>query len=104
MKQPHILIRNGKWFTFASIILVIIFSFKYKPGNDSWIRINQLGYTPGGAKVAVWVSKSNTLPNDFQLIDSGSSKVVFTASTGKSFGSYGPFTQSCRLNFSSFKN
>ncbi len=86
-------------FTFT---LLLIFSFKQKQDDNSWIRINQLGYTPGGIKVAVWVSKTNTLPGDFQLIDSNGSKVVFTASTGKSFGSYGPFTQSFRLNFSSF--
>ena len=54
-------------FTFT---LLLIFSFKQKQDNNSWIRINQLGYTPGGIKVAVWVSKTNTLPDDFQLIDS----------------------------------
>ena len=102
--NPNILIKNCKRFTYLSVILLSIFSFKQKQDNNSWIRINQLGYTPEGIKVAVWVSKSNTLPNDFQLIDNGSSKVVFTGSTGQSFGSYGPFIQSCRLNFSSFKN
>lgn len=84
--------------------LGIVCSFKKPVAITSWIRINQLGYTPQGIKVAVWVSKDNTLPEDFQLVESGSSRVVFTAGTGKSFGSYGPFTQSLRLNFSSYKN
>lgn len=86
------------------LMCLLIFSFKQKQENTSWIRINQLGYTPGGIKVAVWLSKNNELPCDFQLIDATNSKVVFSASTGNSFGSYGPFIQSFRLNFSSFKN
>ena len=85
-------------------MFVFIISFN-QPGNtNSWIRINQLGYIPDGIKVAVWVSKDNELPKDFQLVASENSKVVFTAATGKAFGSYGPFIQSSRLNFSSFKN
>jgi endoglucanase len=69
----------------------------------SWIRINQLGYTPGGIKIAVWGSKSNATIRSFQLIEASSKKVVYTASAGKSFGSYGPFRQTHRLHFSAFK-
>ena len=91
-------------FVFLFMLIGFNFSFKNKENPKEWIRINQLGYTPGGIKVAVWVSKTDELPKDFQLIDSKNAKVVFSASTGKSFGSYGPFTQSFRLNFSSFKD
>jgi len=87
------------------IFVGILFSFKPEFENvTEWIRINQLGYTPRGIKVAVWVSKNNELPATFQLIDKENSEVVFTASTGKFFGKYGPFSQSFRLNFSSYKN
>lgn len=106
------MIKNKKIF-FLGCVCLFIFSFKNIPCPSplergwgevsSWIRINQLGYTPGGIKVAVWVSKDNELPKDFQLINAENSTIVFTASTGKSFGSYGPFIQSFRLNFSSFK-
>ena len=85
-------------------MFLCIISFKYQGSPDSWIRINQLGYIPQGIKVAVWVSKDNGLPKDFQLVSSENSAVVFTAATGKPFGSYGPFIQSLRLNFSSFEN
>jgi endoglucanase len=105
------LTKNSKKFFFACCMFLFSFSFKNIPGPlplkseaNSWIRINQLGYTPSGIKVAVWVSKTDELPKAFQLIDSKNAKVVFSASTGKSFGSYGPFTQSFRLNFSSFKD
>ena len=94
---------------FSKSLLVFFFllfniSFINKEETNSWIRINQLGYTPGGIKVAVWASKSDELPKDFQLIDTKTSAVVFTSSTGKAFGRYGPFVQSLRLNFSSYKN
>src|SRR5882762_5538167 len=69
---------------------------------SSWIRINQLGYLPGGTKVAVWCSKGATEINSFQLLDAGSAKVVFQGSPTKSFGAYGPFSQTTRIDFSKF--
>src|SRR5664280_1432776 len=106
MRKISVFIQLKSVVIFALLIMAIgsFSSFKKNDAVTGWIRINQLGYTPGGIKVAVWVSKDNVLPKDFQLVESGSSQVVFTATTGKPFGSYGPFTQSCRLNFSSYKN
>ncbi len=98
------LINSIKSFCFRLLAFVCIISFKPYENPDSWVRINQLGYTPGGIKVAVWVSKNNELQQDFQLINSKTSKVVFSASTGKAFGKYGPFIQSYRLQFSSYKD
>ena len=80
-----------------------IFSFKLKENPKEWIRINQLGYTPEGIKVAVWCSKDDAEISSFELIDSATKKVVFTQKAGKSFGAYGPFTNTYRLNFSDFK-
>jgi peptidoglycan/xylan/chitin deacetylase (PgdA/CDA1 family) len=54
-------------------------------------------------KVAVWCSKDSTAIKTFQLVDAATKKFVFTASAGKNFGAYGPFKQTYRLNFSSFK-
>ncbi|MFL5809704.1 MAG: glycoside hydrolase family 9 protein [Flavisolibacter sp.] len=72
--------------------------------NESdWIRINRLGYQPNGVKVAVWCSKEDIVLKTFMLIDSATDKVMFKGSAGKAFGAYGPFTQTYRLNFSSFK-
>ena len=80
-----------------------IFSFTLKENPKEWIRINQLGYTPEGIKVAVWCSKDDAEISSFELIDSATKKVVFTQKAGKSFGAYGPFTNTYRLNFSDFK-
>ena len=83
---------------------VIYFSFSAeKEPAQQWIRINQLGYTPAGVKVAVWCSKDKISIQNFELVDSASGKSVFTQPTGNPFGAYGPFDNTYRLNFSSFK-
>lgn len=71
--------------------------------EQSWIRTNLLGYKPAGSKVAVWCSKEAAGIEAFRLLDSATGKVVFTAKAGRSFGAYGPFKNTFRLNFSSFK-
>ena len=85
-----------------TIVFAIGLSAFYKPVNQSWIRINQLGYLPAGKKVAVWCSKNDETIQQFQLVDSATGKVVYTGNAGKAFGAYGPFTQTYRLNFSAF--
>jgi endoglucanase len=78
-------------------------SFSEREITAAWIRINQLGYKPDGVKVAVWCAKESASIKTFHLIDAATNKVAFTENAGKPFGSYGPFTQTYRLNFSSFK-
>jgi endoglucanase len=90
---------------FAFIMTIACF-FSFSKKNEpaqQWIRINQLGYTPAGVKVAVWCSKEEVAVRSFDVIDSASGKKVFTQNAGKQFGAYGPFTNTYRLNFSSFK-
>src|SRR6478735_4240449 len=70
--------------------------------ENSWIRINQLGYTTQGIKVAVWCSKQNNSLTSFELVDAVTQKTVYQYSAGKSFGAYGPFTETYRLDFSAF--
>ncbi|MEO7044273.1 MAG: cellulase N-terminal Ig-like domain-containing protein, partial [Ferruginibacter sp.] len=101
--HPFVQIKNLVKPVILFIIVGIIFSFKNPSGTNEWIRINQLGYPPQAIKVAVWVSKQNVSPASFQLMQASDSSVAFSATTGNDFGAYGPFTQSYRLNFSSFK-
>ena len=70
--------------------------------TQSWIRINQLGYPPKGKKIAVFCSKQQMVVKDFQLVETGTGRIVLNKSAGKSFGIYGPFQQTYRLNFSMF--
>ncbi|MET0573755.1 MAG: glycoside hydrolase family 9 protein [Pedobacter agri] len=71
--------------------------------QQSWIRINLLGYPAHGSKVAVWASKVDKVPVLFELIDEQTKKVVYTSLNIKPFGAYGPFKQTARINFSGFK-
>lgn len=89
-----------KWLVIA---LLPFFSFVKNENPQGWIRINQLGYTPQGVKVAVWCSKDSLTVNRWQLIDAKTKKIASSGMTGNPFGAYGPFKQTYRLNFSSFK-
>jgi peptidoglycan/xylan/chitin deacetylase (PgdA/CDA1 family) len=81
----------------------IFFLMAFNDAKDtSWIRINQLGYTPAGIKVAVWCSKENKELKAFQLVSAATKKIVFTGTSGNPYGTYGPFRQTFRLNFSKF--
>ena len=89
------------------ILIYIAFCFPlmvFSKVEDAWIRVNQLGYSPSAVKVAVLVSKntSNKIHSSFQLIDSISNQEVFEGRVSESFGAYGPFSESYRLNFSKF--
>lgn len=92
-------------FAYKLLALFLIFpSFsKAQDNKTSWIRINALGYVPGGIKVAVWCSKELKDIDSFLLIDSVSNKIVYRGTAGKAFGSYGPFSETYRLNFSEYK-
>ena len=88
------------------ISLAVFYSFSFSKKQipqTAWIRINLLGYEPRNAKVAVWCSKKNEQLTTFQLIDANTNNVVFTGNAGKGYGAYGPFIQTYRLRFSSFK-
>ena len=92
------------------ITLLLILSFfllSFIPAKiadqRSWIRINLLGYPLNGSKVAIWVSKTDHVPALFELIDEQTKKVVYTSLNIKSFGAYGPFQKTARINFSGFK-
>lgn len=89
----------------ALLLILTLTSFTPKPSTNStnsWVRINLLGYQPKASKVAIWASKTNHIPEKFELIDQNE-KVVYTSAKITSFGAYGPFTATARLNFSDFK-
>ena len=85
------------------VLLVPLIAFTEKKEEKGWIRVNLLGYTPRGVKVAVWCGKEQQVISNWQLIDAKTNTTVFAGKAGNSFGAYGPFTQTYRLNFSAFK-
>jgi hypothetical protein len=84
------------------VLLLSLVGLTVKAQTNSWIRINLLGYKPNSSKVAVWCSKEQTMIADFSIVDVASGKEVYAGKAGKAFGGYGPFTQTARLNFSTF--
>ncbi len=96
--------REIKPLLLVAAIFLLAGSFRrLDKGENSWIRINQIGYLPDGIKVAVWCSKDSLTVQSWQLVDAQTEKSVFTGKPGKAFGAYGPFKQTYRLNFSAFK-
>jgi len=83
-----------------TIFLCLIYSLNIWAAENSWIRINQLGYLPANKKVAVWVSKGDQSIKRFTVIDNQSGQVVLKKKAGKEFGQYGPFKKGFRLDFS----
>jgi hypothetical protein len=88
------------FFTAAFLLFTAILTAQ---SNDAWIRVNLLGYATNQPKVAVLGSKSSITLNKFEIVDHASKKVVFSGAPGRSFGAYGPFKDTYRLNFSSFR-
>ncbi len=83
------------------VFLLLLFPLllSAQPAPQSWIRINQLGYTPGGLKMAVWVSKEDSSFGRWELVERTTGKLVMIGYAGKDYGAYGPFKHSHRLNF-----
>ncbi len=85
-----------------TLSLFLVFITSNCQRTDAVIRINQLGYSPAGVKVAVFAGKTPVTVVDFELIDSASNHPVFKGKAGLPFGKYGPFESTYRLDFSSF--
>lgn len=86
--------------TFLFLLLSINFIFAQQ---QSWIRVNQLGYLPEGKKVLVWVSKGDKKIKTFEVIDASSNKIVYRSKVNTIFGKYGPFAHGARLDISAVK-
>ena len=82
------------------ILLVLLSSIIF---SQSWIRNNQLGYLPKSTKVAVLLSKAEISPKSFSIYDILTDELVFNSTKINSFGSYGSFNSTFRLNFSEFE-
>jgi len=94
----------GKIFAVTfTLLLLFYFSGCEREERNSWIRINQLGYLPSTEKIAVFVSKSAKEPVEFRVCEAESGKPVWESEDIQPFGEYGPFSSTCRLDFSAFR-
>lgn len=71
--------------------------------QQSWIRINQVGYTPDAVKVAVLGSNEDVEVNSFEIVDILTDESVFQSHNIEVYGAYASFMKTLRLNFSDFK-
>ena len=67
---------------FTAIYVIFVTS----AGAQSWIRINQLGYTPLGIKSAVWCSKSDPVPTEVYLVNTANQKTALVIKNIEVFG------------------
>lgn len=88
---------------YVFLLLGITIGAQFSSAQDTWVRINQLGYKLEAKKVAVWVSKRDQPLKEFLLKDIKTNKIVFKGSASQPFGKYGPFVQSYRLDFSTLQ-
>jgi peptidoglycan/xylan/chitin deacetylase (PgdA/CDA1 family) len=86
------------------ILLALLFFQGTPPDDDSYIRINLLGYRPSNHKSAVWCSKTNKAIAEFRIIEVSTGKTVYRGNAGKPFGAYGPFASTYRLDFTDFRS
>ena len=91
-------------FLVCCLTMVIALACESPKEATSWIRINQLGYTPQGIKQAVWASKEDKNIREFALVEVATGKEVFKGDAGQAYGAYGPFQSSYRLDFSNFSD
>ncbi|HBL34531.1 MAG TPA: cellulase [Porphyromonadaceae bacterium] len=84
------------------LFLVFLWMVCVSYSQNSWIRVNLIGYLEQDAKVAVWVSKQKSLPDNFQLIDMTTGKVAFNGTKVKNTGKQPAFESSVRIDFSGF--
>jgi hypothetical protein len=85
------------------ILLLSVLPFFYAFAQKSWIRINQVGYTPESIKVAVLGSQEDVSVNSFEIVDILSGETVFESRNIKSFHAYACFKKIYRLDFSGFR-
>jgi len=71
--------------------------------QNSWIRINQVGYLPKSVKVAVFGSKEDISFHSFDIVDVLTEGSVYQGRDIGDCGPYACFTKTFRLNFSNFE-
>ena len=85
------------------LLIIIAISCNSHDKNNSWIRINFLGYTPQSIKNAVFVSKKFDKIDSFEIFDFYTNDLVYQSDLVDEKGSYGPYNTTFRLNFTSLR-
>jgi len=84
---------------FVLITTLLCTSVSGTESDETWIRINQIGYRPSDPKFAVLVSRLEVSPEEFQVVDFLTGEPVYISKGIRAFGKYGPFITTFRLDF-----
>lgn len=86
------------------IIIVLVLELLYAASAkaDGWIRINQMGYLPASAKVAVYLATDKERANTFTLHQSLTDKIVYTGQAKACNGTAWGMKSAARFDFSAF--
>lgn len=86
------------------LLSILCVAFFYTKTQDTWIRVNLLGYLPNAPKIAVLVTKNQKLDiSSFVVFDANSNKDVLKSTKITAYGKWGAFEKGFRLNFSDLK-
>ncbi|HQQ95826.1 MAG TPA: glycoside hydrolase family 9 protein [Cyclobacteriaceae bacterium] len=88
---------------FGLLLMLLMPWLSQGQSTQAVIRINLVGYSLQSPKVAVWGSLKEQKISQFQVIDTKTKKTAYAGIAGQPFGSYGPFRQSYRLDFSALQ-
>jgi hypothetical protein len=83
----------------AVLLSSTLHSFAANADASIFIRVNQLGYLPIDAKLAVAMGHE-ALPETFTVVDADSGQVAFTAKAKAIAGAWGQFSHHAELDFS----
>ena len=88
---------------YLCFFLIFLSSINFTKEQNTWIRINQLGYLTNSVKVAVLVSKEKISPDKFFIKDALTEHTVWQSDILESFGDIWSFKSTFRLDFSDLK-
>jgi hypothetical protein len=83
-----------------AVIVLVAANSASLVAEEVYVRVNQVGYDVGGAKVAIAMGRA-ARPKSFQLVDVTTKKAVFEADLRSIAGAWGEFKHHAALDFSS---
>src|SRR5687768_4589569 len=85
----------------AFFVVLEIASGLLRAEETAFIRVNQVGYLPRGAKLAIALGRAR-LPSRFQLINASTQAVVFEGRAKPIADAWEQFSHHAELDFSGF--
>lgn len=84
------------------LVLSVVFAHAQPVSEPQiYIRVNQLGFTPGGVKTAI-IFGNGALPSHFSILNADTGDVMFSAKVQGVVGVWGQFDRHAELDFSEF--